>query len=74
MDNLEEVDAQFKKIITPKILQTIVNSLPDEWLLAMGEEGPVDVLRKTYLDFLLLRLENSEIFVKEAQHARQTLV
>ncbi len=72
--DLEATNAHFKKIITPDVLDGIVATIPDDWLIAMGEEGPVEKLRKTYLDFLLLRLAHSDTFVKEALHVRQALV
>lgn len=71
---LEEADKEIKEILTPAVLEEIVNSLPDDWL-NWNEDGetPQD-LRNVYLEFLIRRLNDSEIFVKEAQNARKTLI
>jgi len=71
---LNETDADFKKILTPEKIEEIVNLLPDDWLnWGGGEEAPQDI-RQTYINFLNERLKHSEIFIKEAQHARETLI
>lgn len=71
---LNEVDIEFKKILTPEKINEIVNLIPEEWL-EWGEDGetPNDI-KNIYLQFLIERLNNSLIFVKEAQDARKTLI
>lgn len=71
---LEEADREFKKILTPEKITEIVSLLPDDWLNWGGEEETPEDIRQTYINFLNKRLENSKIFVKEAQHARKTLI
>lgn len=66
---LNEVDASFKAILTPEIIQSVVNLVPDEWLLSEWTETP-DEVRKVYASFLNTRIAASDIFVKEAQNAR----
>ncbi|MDN3689315.1 HipA family kinase [Cyclobacterium jeungdonense] len=73
-EKLEEVDSTFKQILSPESLWRIVNSLPEEWLEAMGEPGTVEIWKQVYLDFLLLRLKHSKTFVNQAQDARKALV
>ena len=71
---LDETDIEFKKILTPEKISEIVDLIPDEWL-EWGEEGetPNDI-RSIYRQFLIERINNSQIFVKEAQDARKTLI
>ncbi len=71
---LDEVDVEFKKILTSGKIGEIVDLIPDEWL-AWGDEGetPGDI-KKIYLQFLIERINNSQIFVKEAQNARKALI
>ena len=71
---LEEVDKSFKEILVPEKIEEIVALLPDDWL-HWGEKGetPADI-RRVYVNFLKERLAHSEIFIKEAQHARETLL
>lgn len=71
---LTEVDAEFKALLTTDTLRSIVNLLPDEWLQWEGMELTPDEIRDVYFDFLVTRLENSDIFIKQAQHARQALI
>ena len=71
---LEEVDADFKAILSPEVLQSIVNLIPEEWLVWQDSDETPDALREIYLQFLLIRLNHSEIFINEAQNARKTLI
>jgi hypothetical protein len=67
---LEEVDAEYKALLTPEILEEIVNTIPLEWLQWEDTNETPEALRNVYLQFLETRLNNSEIFVKQAQDAR----
>nr|WP_294785661.1 HipA family kinase [uncultured Flavobacterium sp.] len=67
---LKEVDAEFKALLTPKILEEIVNTIPLDWLQWEDAEETPEALRNVYLQFLKTRLANSEIFVNQAQNAR----
>ena len=71
---LSEVDTEYKAILSEDVLRGIVNLLPDEWLQWEGVENTPNEVRKIYVQFLLLRLQNSEIFIKQAQNARQALI
>jgi len=71
---LTEVDAEFKAMLNADTLRSIVNLLPNEWLQWEGMELTPDEIRDVYFDFLVTRLENSDIFIKQAQHARQALI
>lgn len=73
-DQLDEVDTEFKKILTPEKIGEIVNLIPDEWLNWGDETETTNDLKNIYLQFLIERLNNSRIFVKEAQDARKTLI
>jgi hypothetical protein len=67
---LEEVDAEFKAILTPEILEAIVNTIPLEWLEWEDTDETPEALRNVYLQFLQTRLNHSEIFVNQAKNAR----
>lgn len=71
---LEEADKSFKEILTREKLKEIVYLIPDEWLEWEGNEEKAEEIKETYLQFLLTRKTHSEIFIKEAQHARETLI
>ena len=71
---LEEVDLQYRGMLTGEDIRQIVSLIPDEWLDNNSPFHSDDEHRKAYIHFLEARLTNSQFFVKEAQHARQALI
>jgi hypothetical protein len=70
---LDNVNENFRSILTQEKVASIVSLVPDEWLVS--ESAPnANENRKVYQQFLLNRISQSHIFVKEAQHARQVLI
>jgi hypothetical protein len=67
---LDEVDIEFKSILTPERIRSIVSIVPDDWIKAEWLESP-DEVRAVYSQFLETRIAASDIFVKEAKHARE---
>lgn len=70
---LEKVDEVFRAMLTPQEIQSVVDLIPSEWLSAESRDE-AETNRRVYYDFLVTRILNSDIFVKEAQNARQTLI
>ena len=70
---IEKADEELKPLVTDEFIDKLVNLIPDEWLNFDWNHTP-DELRKVYADFLKIRRDNSEIFVKEVQNARQNLI
>ena len=71
---LTEVDAEFRQILTPGIISSIVSLIPDEWLKIEWQDQSPDEIRDVYAKFLNLRIAASAIFVAEAQHAREPAI
>ncbi len=71
---LEQSDKTAKEILTPERIRSIVALVPDEWLLEESENGSAEELREVYTQFLITRIDSSNIFVKEAQDARERLI
>jgi hypothetical protein len=71
---LEAVDVEFRSILSPERINSIVALIPDDWLNDETEFSSPEEYRQAYSQFLLTRIENSEIFVKEAQHAAETTI
>ncbi len=65
--DLEAVDAEFRRLLTAEKIDAIAALIPDEWL---DGESP-DEQRKVYVEFLQARLAGSNIFLEEAQRARE---
>jgi len=70
---LEEVDKTFRSILANESIASIVSLIPDEWLTEDPNESPENK-RNVYKRFLEMRLAASDIFVKEANNARQALI
>ncbi|MET4139349.1 hypothetical protein ABIB30_001721 [Pedobacter sp. UYP1] len=71
---LDEVNAEFRSMITKELIHAIVNLIPTEWLCEEQTFSSAEEHRNAYARFLELRIAKSEIFVKEAQNARQSLI
>lgn len=71
---LEEADLFSKRLLSEEKIRQIVDLIPKEWLNWEGYDENMQEIKETYTQFLLVRLENSEIFLKEAQNARKALI
>ena len=71
---LEEVNVSFRSVLTQEHIRKIVSLIPDEWLLADSPFSSVNEHKAAYTQFLESRVKNSDLFVKEAQHARESLI
>ena len=71
---LAEVDAGLKARLTPEKIREIVALIPEDWLNWNDLDITNQEIRETYVRFLTERVVHSEIFIKEAQHAREILV
>jgi hypothetical protein len=67
---LEAVDAEFKAVLNEQVICDIAALIPNEWLADDAAEAAER--REVYVQFLLLRIAASDIFIKEANHARET--
>ena len=67
---LTEVDAGLKALLTPGKIREIVGLIPDDWLNWNDPGISNEEIRDTYARFLTERVAHSDIFIKEAQHAR----
>ena len=67
----EEVDAEFRVLLTSEKIREIVNLIPDDWVEWRDKNETPQDIRDIYYQFLIERIEHSETFVKEAKHARE---
>ena len=72
--SLQDVDLLFHRMLSTERIREIVGLVPEEWLLADSPFASVDEHRKAYVHFLDSRLKNSDLFIKEAQDARELLI
>jgi len=71
---LKETDAEFRQLLTADKIMQIVAMIPEEWLHWQDNELTPAAIRNVYQQFLITRLNNSEIFIKEAANARELLI
>jgi len=71
---LKETNDIFKKLLTYETLRSIVSLVPDEWLKWEDNNETPDGLREIYFNFLRMRLDNSDVFITEAENARKILI
>jgi len=68
---LDKADEACRSILTTEKIRDILSLIPDEWLASVASTS-VEDNRNVYQQFLENRLSFN--FIKEAQHARQTLI
>lgn len=71
---LDAVDTEFRPVLRPDVIRSIVSLIPEEWLLGDSPFASAEEHRQAYVQFLETRLAHTEIFVKNAKDAREALV
>jgi len=71
---LKEVDEECRQLLPEEKIREIVSNLPEDWLQWDGADESPEEIREAYVQFLLLRLANTQTFINEAQNARQALI
>jgi len=73
-ENLEQADEESKSILKNEIIKEVVDLIPDDWLNWDNDNESKKDIRDVYYNYLKTRIDNSEIFLKEAQHAKEILI
>lgn len=68
---LDTVNEESRSILTDELIDSIVSLIPDIWLIKDSPFTSVEEHRQVYAQFLKIRIAHSEIFVNEAQNARE---
>lgn len=71
---LESVNKEFSELLNPEKIASVINLIPDDWLEGETSFDSKTAHREAYKNFLTNRLAHSDIFLKEAQHAREILI
>jgi hypothetical protein len=69
---LPAVDVEMRKLLTADTLAAIVRSIPDSWLQEDPGFASKAAQREAYLSYFNLRLQSSDVFVREAMRARSS--
>jgi hypothetical protein len=70
---LEKADQSMKQFLTTDKIRSVVSLIPAEWMQTAFEE-PVEDVQEVYNNFLITRINSSNIFVNEAINARKQLI
>ncbi len=71
---IEKVNEEMIALLPNEKLREITNLIPADWLLWEDTEMEAEAIREVYYQFLVMRRNNSNNFVKQIQDARETLV
>lgn len=71
---LQEADAMLNGRLTPDVIHSIVELVPETWLGGEPQFASLEAHRAGYAQYLLRRLGSSRIFVEEAMNARAMYV
>jgi len=71
---LEAVNEEFRRRLTPALINHIVSLIPDGWLHTEGGKDMAEQQRNVYREFLLRRINSSDVFTNAANDARQKLI
>lgn len=71
---LESVNSVFRAVLNDGVIKSIVSLIPDEWLVTDSPFGSAEEHRNAYSKFLETRLSVSEVIIKGAQDARESLI
>lgn len=71
---LAEANERCRAILTKEVVSDIVAQVPFDWLAASDAYKSAEENREAYVAFLNNRISKADIFVNEAQHAREGLL
>lgn len=71
---LNDADKKAHQLISAEKIDSILDTIPEEWLKEADPNSFPMQTREVYKQFLLNRLNNSSIFLNEAKNARKALI
>ena len=71
---LDAADQRSRELLTPALVDKIISLIPADWLNHGNAMVDPEEARQVYRQFLNKRVATSEIFLKEAQHARKSVI
>ena len=72
-----EIDAvveEFSATLTPKLINNVVNLIPDEWLSDYSVLNSPDERRQVYAQFIETRVKMIDSVIKEIHNARKSTI
>lgn len=72
--HLKEADEEMRNILDTGLIDSIVDVLPGDWLQYEEANGGPREVKQVYKEFLNTRLQNADIFLKQAVDARSAII
>jgi hypothetical protein len=72
--DLDRINQELSAKLTTDHIRSIVSLIPDVWLTPDAPFQDKQIHRQAYATFLEKRIQHADLFVKEAQDARQSLI
>lgn len=69
-DKLTEAAEIINLNINEQVLKNIIDKIPEDWLSEESNIFSPEILRKAYVSFLVSKLDNIDVLVKEAEDAK----
>ncbi len=69
-DKLSEASEIIIQNINEQVLKNIIDKIPEDWLTEESNIFSPEILRKAYVSFLVSKLDNIDVLVKEAEDAK----
>lgn len=73
-ERISDIDQQCLSIFTRENIRQVLKALPDEWLEDKEQEISAEQAREVYATFLISRVEQSDVFVKQIENARKNVI
>jgi len=71
---LDKVNKKSREILTREVIHNILAQVPDEWLEEDSPFATAAENRQAYETYLVSRIQNAKLFIKEVKHARKEVV
>lgn len=73
-DDIEAADTGMAAIITPELIRSVTDLIPEAWLCDDAAFSDIETHRAAYAEYLMRRIAAPRAFVEEAVRARSALV
>lgn len=71
---VREVDSAYRSLFTEDNIRSILNVIPDEWLIEERNDISAKESREVYLQFLTQRIVYAEVFIKQIEDERENRI
>ncbi len=71
---LDMINDKFSRKLSIEVITEIVNQIPEDWLIQDRTFDDPQIYRDIYINFLMIRLQNTDIFLNGAKSAREILI